>query len=481
MNFQCLANTKNIHQDVLIITVPWVDTNMPLMAPAVLKPAIEKTGHSCLAVDLNAEVHHWVSNHPQKGKLIDFFFDGRLDPELEVEVNDFFESTVKQILTWSPKWVGFSTFTFLCQHSLQWLCYFLRKHDPAIKIIIGGPGCLPTIAGSSTFVSRLRKMDLIDFHIRGDGELAIQELLSGNQSYEGINSNAWQEMTREELEQLPFPDYSNYDLTLYNKQAIPIIGSRGCVRQCTFCDYIQNWKKFQWRSADSIFDEMMHSVNVHGITKFKFQDSLVNGNSKEFNKLMEMMADYNQSHAQQLEWAGFYIFREITSKTDHEWEMIAKSKTKYIEVGIESFSQHIRYAMGKKFSNESIIYHLEKAKQHGITCFSMMIVGYINETQQDIDYTKQWLRDNTRFKDNIIFHWGTGLAIFDQTYLHQNKDVLGIKMIGEQPHEWTSDSAGTTPAQRAQWTRELIALSKELGYGLSDTQFDAHFLLEKNL
>jgi hypothetical protein len=149
-------------------------------------------------------------------------------------------------------------------------------------------------------------------------------------------------------------------------------------------------------------------------------------------------------------------------------------------VGVENFNQHIRYAIGKKFSDEAIIFHLEQALKHNISINLLHITGYINETQKDIDYVKQWLRDNTKFKEIIEFYWGTGLSIFDNTYLANNKESLGITMIGSNPHEWISKHTDSTPKIRHNWTKELINLSQELGYGVADSTSDQHYLLEQS-
>lgn len=481
LQWKQLANTHGEHRDFVITTLPYTDTTLPLMAPAVIKSVVESVGMTCLAVDVNQEIVQYVSNHPNKHKFLKFYFEEHCDPSVTQEIFDIYHGMATQILSWSPRFVGFSLLSFLSQVSLKWMAYFIRKLSPDTKIIIGGPGCLPTLVGSDAWVKQMFAMGLIDYHIRGDAEIALKQLLLGNLDYDGINSNSWQEMTREELEQLPYADYTDYDLDMYASNSFPIIGSRGCVRQCTFCDYIVNWKKFQWRSANNIFQEMLAHKEKYGVTKFKFQDALVNGHPQEFADLMELIADYNDKNHDEITWSGFFIFRERTPRSDYEWEKIARGGARALAVGIENFNQHIRYAMGKKFSDESIIYHLEQAQKYKILCSTLMIVGYINETQADIDRTKKWLRDNVRFQDILDLRWGNGLGILDNTYLGANKDKLGITMVGTAPHEWICTQTSSTPEQRRQWAIELMELSRALGWRTDTTDFDEHLLLEQRL
>jgi radical SAM superfamily enzyme YgiQ (UPF0313 family) len=480
MQLAQLANPHSKHYDVLICTVPWTDTDIPLMAPAALKKVVEAAGKSCLAVDTNAEIYKSQSDHIHLSKFIKFYIEEKLDPTIEQEVYELFDSLAKQILSFSPEYIGLSVFSYACQTPTKWLCYFIKKHNPNVKIIIGGAGCLPTLTGNSKFVKSLISSSLVDYHIRGDAEHSLYQLLTGNDEYDGINSESWTNLTNDDLTKLPIPDYSDYHFDFYKIKALPMIGSRGCVRNCTFCDYITNWKKFQWRTADHVFEEMVEQNKKYKINRFKFQDSLINGNLKEFNRLLELLVEHNESNPDnKFHWGGFYIFRERSATSDKEWEMIHKSGVIQLAVGIENFSQRIRYAMGKKFSNESIIFHLEHALKYNIQLALLQIVGYIDETQEDIDYAKKWLQDNTRFSSIINFTWGTGLSIFENTYLSNNKDALGITLTGKNPHDWISTHTPSTADMRTRWGVELSNLSEQLGYKVTRQHADNHYLLEK--
>jgi hypothetical protein len=473
-----LENPNGEHRDMVICSVPWTDTEIPLMAPGALKSIAEGVGVSCWAIDLNAEMYNYSISHQHKDKFIKFFFDEIADEEIEFELRHMFQTAAEQILSFTPTFVGISLFSYVCQTGAKWLAYYLKKLNPNVTIIFGGPGCLVNFTGPALYIDDLQDTGLVDFHVRGDGEHALRELLTGNSKYPGVNDVTWQNLTNEELNLLPYPDYDNYKFDLYQLKALPLMGSRGCVRQCTFCDFIINWKKFQWRTAENIFEELLIQNKKYQINNFKFQDALTNGNMKEFVKLLELLADHNdQNPDATIVWSGYYIFRNQTSKSDYEWDLLERSGARFLQVGIENLNQHIRYAMGKHFSDEAIIYHLRKAKQHKIHCVLLNIVGYINETQQDIDKIKKWLVDNTEFKDIITLQWGGSLGIFPNTYLDNNKKELGITMIGRGPQQWTSSQTDSTPTDRARWVNELYHFSKELGYDTYE-HIDNHFLLE---
>jgi len=478
MKFNCLSNLNNETRDVVIITVPWTDSSIPLMAPAQLKPIVESAGMSCLATDLNAEIFAWTTTHSKVDNLLQFFFDEFLVDDVKVELFDLFKEVAEQILSWKPKIVGLSLFSYVSQSSAKWLAWFIKKIDPTVIIIVGGAGCLPTFTGPSVYADDLISAGWVDYHIRGDGEHALYEFLKDNREYAGINSLKWRELSKDEMRSLPMPDYSQYYFDTYQKKVLPLTGSRGCVRKCTFCDYIANWKVFNWRTADDIYNEMQVQYQKYGIRYFKFQDSLTNGNMKEFVRLTEMLSAYNTANPDKsFRWSGYYIFREHNSKTEYEWEMVAASGADSLAVGIENLNQHIRYDIGKKFSNEAIDVHLALAQKHNIRLQLLNIVGYVNETEDDINFIKQWLRDHTVYQDILHLQFGGTLGIFPNTWLDRNWERLGLERTGDSPQSWINRAIDSTPEKRARWAQEINKLGTNLGYSVADN-LDNHYILE---
>ena len=478
-----LENKHNRTVDFVLTTVPWTESKIPLMAPAALKPIVEKAGYSCLAVDLNSDVQNIVKKYHNSNDLINFFFNEKVDdPSTGSFIHRLYSEIADDIISWNPKFVGLSLFSYVSQHSAKWISYYIKKLRPSTVIIIGGPGCLDTFVGHSEFVDYVKNNTLVDHHIRGDGEHSLYEFLIGNRQFPGVNDNTWKELTIEELRTLPVPNYDNYVFDSYELPTLPLVGSRGCVRQCKFCDYIENWKHFQWRDAHDVFNEMQEQYSKYKIRRFKFQDSLTNGNMNEFLTLLELLSNYNKNNpSRAFTWSGYYILRNITDRSIYEWDMVAASGAEALAIGIENLNEDIRYHIGKKFSNESLDFHLEQAKKHNIRVLMLNIVGYVFEEQKHIDFIKEWLYNHTQYKDILHIQWGGGLGIFPNTYLDKHKDDFGIVMIGNQkPFEWISTTVNSTPVIRAGWIKELMELSCSLGYSVTDN-LDNHFLIEKIL
>ena len=58
---------------IVIATVPWTDTDFPIMAPAVLKSVLLTHGIASATVDLNAEIRNYLTTQPKKDSLLKFF------------------------------------------------------------------------------------------------------------------------------------------------------------------------------------------------------------------------------------------------------------------------------------------------------------------------------------------------------------------------------------------------------------------------
>ena len=258
-----------------------------------------------------------------------------------------------------------------------------------------------------------------------------------------------------------------------------ILGSRGCVRNCTFCDVHEHWNKFQWRSAESIFNEMMHQYHSYGINIFLFSDSLVNGNQKEYRKLIKLLADFNRTHDIKIRWTGFFIFRPKEQMHEEDWKLTAESGALKLIVGVESFVDHIRYHLKKKFSNGDLEYGLEMASKYNVALQLLLIVGYVTETDQDHQEQLEWVRKHTHYRNVIqTINVGSTLAILPGTWLHSNQKNLNIRMNSTEVfQDWTREEINSTPEIRMARHRELVDELKINGYNVVVEQ-DNHVLIE---
>lgn len=456
-------------KDLVLATVPYTESDCPLPAIPILKSIALKAGWDCIALDLNVKYCNQIEKQYHKNLILDFLYNEVYHPAIEDELFDMFDSMSNEILKYNPKLVGLSLFSYACQVSAKYLCMSIKKKSPHVKIILGGSGIFENVLGDDRYLQNLRQMKLIDHHIVGDAEQSFYDFLVGDKESTGIDSNDWKELDNKFLNNNPMPNYDDYDFNQYAVPSISIVGSRGCVRRCTFCNDIVHWKKFSFRDGQNIFNEMLHQHEKYGINTFSFADALTNGNVREFKTLLNLLSSHNKNFSdKKLRWEGQFIFRPKNQFTEEDWKLLSESGPLTLSVGIESLSERIRFDMGKKFNQESLEFNLEMALKYNIRISGMMIVGYPTETIEDINYAKSWLDQNSKFKDVLSFSWGGTMSILPGTYLDNNREKYNLDIFGPPWQNWINTETGSNPQQRATWLADLRKHAESIGFRSTD-------------
>ena len=416
--------------DILIVNVPGTIDFSPPAAPALLKASIVKAGFSCKTIDLN--IRFYSNNHRNISDLETYFITG-LNGEFHKEAEKLINEWATEIASYNPKYVGISVFTYQNRVATTLLCKHLRKYS-SIKIILGGQGLSDGgILGMQGYAKDMLDQNLADFYIKSEGEQSLVELLKENVLYNGINSNTFTQI--ENLDQLPIPDYSDYEFDLYETKMFPITASRGCVRACSFCDIHDHWK-YRYRSGKSVANEMIKLSNLHGVNSFGFTDSLVNGNLKEFKNFCSIIAEENKN-GRNINWSGQYIVRPSTQLDEDYWKNLADSGGHRLAIGVETGSDTVREHMNKRFTNADLDYTMTMLDKYNITCVFLMIFGYPTETEQDFQDTLDMFKKYSPLANRIIknINFGSTLGILPGTPLYHNAHQFGIE-IDKHENNW---------------------------------------------
>jgi len=439
--------------DVLLVSSPATFSDIAPAAPAILIAMLEKAGYSAKFYDFNLIVN-------DDRDFIDLALNGRM-PKNKKKFNNKIINYINDIKKYNPKFIGISIFTYQCQNIAKLLCVYLRIHAPEIKIILGGQGLAQGGLEGTHLGEKWKKLNLCDYWVISEGEWPIIDIVSGNYK-ETIN---WTQITN--LDEFPIPNYSSYDFSRY-KKTIPITGSRGCVRRCTFCDIHVHWKKFVFRSGMSIAKEMIEQSSKYGIYNFTFTDSLINGSMKAYKEMCEVLAKHNSSAKQRISWQGQFIFRPKNQMPEDVWKLSADAGLAETHVGVESLSESVRDHMKKKFSNEDIFYSLNCMKKYNITTVLLMIVGYITDNENTLQENKNMYQKLSKYSPNTIrkVAIGTTLSILPGTPLEKIAKDHGVK-LGKYENDWSGPSTLET---RLQWRLELIDHCRKLGFFVPENE-----------
>ena len=106
----------------------------------------------------------------------------------------------------------------------------------------------------------------------------------------------------------------------------------------------------------------------------------------------------------------------------------------------------------------------------------LFLIGYITETEQDIQNAIKWWEEHTAYRDMLIVNLGTPLGILKNTPLERDFDKLELKWVGPNDTDWTNKNSD--PKTRARWYRLLSQALKKNKF-VEVYPFDNHYILER--
>ncbi|MBU1726215.1 MAG: hypothetical protein KJ880_01100, partial [Candidatus Omnitrophica bacterium] len=185
---------------------------------------------------------------------------------------EYFRDWAKQITESGCRIAGFSVQSSSLRASIK-LASELKRIAPETVIIFGGPLHLSYSIGHAYHLLQLEQpcgKKTVDIVAMGEGEQVLVEILNrikSGSSLDGCQGTVLRENGRivnnglcpliHDLDCLPFPDFSRFPLGRYkHKNRLPILGSRGCIFRCLFCDDSRMWRTYRSRTAENIINEI---------------------------------------------------------------------------------------------------------------------------------------------------------------------------------------------------------------------------------
>ena len=460
-----------MNKDIVLVIPPRIvdDFGYTPAGAALLKGSLSAHGFSSVIFDLNAEIDQQFQDNELHNAIDNFFFYHTFYNDKTWKLlAPVIESWAEKIVDQKPNWVGMSVFSYNSQRATRLLSIAIKKLNPDIKIVIGGGG----IATDFKFAESLYKNRIINAYIRGEGELALVELLKGNIDYPGINGKPPQQIR--DIDSIAFPNYDDYDLKTYTNtkglEALPITGSRGCVRKCTFCDVASMWPKYYYRSGKNIASEMRQQVEKYGATAFRFTDSLINGSMKAFREMTLELAEYRKTLPEEKKfiWDTHFIVRSAKEMSPKDFDVMKAAGAGTMLLGIESGSPAVRAHMKKGYSEEDLNYSISQLDRAGIKIRMLMIVGYPTETQEDFQLTLDMFTRYKPYLDNGTIeevNLGLTLNLLKRTPLYDDKEKLGLVQNNDHVNDWICiDNPTLTYKERLKRRIILQSHCEELGY-----------------
>ena len=460
-----MAESKVKNKILLVQAPPW-GVYAPPLGIAYLVTFLKHHGISSNVFDLNMEVYNCAHKEVKEKwdtQDFDFWASGKAVEQLSGQLEDL----ANKIISFNTQIIGFST-TFASVSFLNSLLTILKRklHKNAI-ILVGGAG--PNFSN----VRFLFKKDLIDYFIIGEGEYPLLSLLNDIENDKTIQAGShysiWKDTPEDytvcvkaskengiSIDDIPFPTFEEFDLGLYTQNdLLPLISSRGCVRACTFCCDAPLKKPYRSRNPEKVAEEIKHHVTRYNRRRFEFSDLLINGDLNFLDRFCNLLIDRGLDVC----WGG-----QATVRGDMDADLFKKMKKAGcggLTFGCESFSDRVLKLMRKKMTSQDAKDTFIKAKDAGMQVEINLIVGFPGETDDDIDETIKFIRENAKWIDKInslnICTIGPGM------YIYEHLDEYGIdKSMITDWYAWFTRDISNTIEVRVERHKRLMSVCSEL-------------------
>jgi radical SAM superfamily enzyme YgiQ (UPF0313 family) len=470
LNVLSLINDKikNKHKKydlILVVCPPWgLDT--PPLGATYLGSFLRAKEVNLKILDLNFILYKEYED--MQGywnyRLKDEWFDESFLDFLFNKFSFVIEKFISETISTKCNIIGFSAYQNNIKFILK-LAYEIKKRNPNVKIVIGGPSC------SIEEERCMFEKQFIDFIIIGEGEKTLLELIRKLNKKEKLNKLSILPglmvypfkkelfIERKPLDKKEMKFYRN-DINIvknYNDPPVaPIFMSKGCICKCTFCNDRKLMGPYRIRPAEQVVEEIKYYIK-NGINRLSFSDLLMNGNIVELEKFCDIVI----KEEIRIHWTSNFLASEnLTYKV---LSKIKKAGCDNLIIGIESASNKVLKDMKKPIKVENCKRILKDCKKLNIGTWVNLIVGYPTESQEDFRKTIKFIEENHMFIDKILN--ANFCCALRNSDLSLNKEKHKIITKDNDPFKeinWYTNDRRNTLKSREERLKILLKKAKEL-------------------
>ena len=293
----------------------------------------------------------------------------------------------------------FSTFWPLARDTI----HALRKSFPNAFIIMGGEH------GTAVPENVLRSSD-VDVVILGEGEetvVNLVEVLDSKQPLSGVGGIAYLDEgtfyttllspRNRDIDSIPVPAWDLFPIDQYIDshqingmnmgRSMPLLATRGCPYQCTFCSSPNMWTtRYIPRNPILVVDEIAHYKKQYKVTNFDFQD---------------LTAIVKRS------WAIKFCNELITRNLEITWQMPSGTRSEIMDDEVldllyrsgcralafapESGSPQILENVSKRVDLNHMEEAVGRAVRRGLKVSCFFVIGFPTETKETLRQTARYI------------------------------------------------------------------------------------------
>lgn len=295
----------------------------------------------------------------------------------------------------NPDVVGISSMTPMALSTMM-AAKGAKEACPNTPVVLGGP--------HATFMDKdiLANEAAVDVIVRGEGEVTLAELTQrivngvGLNSADGITYRHQGQIVQnpdrpfiQNLDDLPFPAYKHFPLEkyrLFGKLFFPVITSRGCPFQCSFCTTSRILgKQYRVRSPKNIGHELELLKREYGADSFTFYDDTLTLDKKRLYDI----CDEIKSRKLNIPWD---CQTRVDQVSEEMFNKMKATNCQQVFFGAESGCQTVLNSVNKRTTVEQNEAAIKMAKKAGLFVAISIIIGYPGETAEMRKETFDFLR-----------------------------------------------------------------------------------------
>ncbi|MFA5173824.1 MAG: radical SAM protein [Candidatus Pacearchaeota archaeon] len=297
----------------------------------------------------------------------------------------------------------------------------IKSHNSKPKIILGGL----IITSEPQVVFKLVEPD---YAVIGEGEETIIELLESLENKKNLHNLkglafrdeagkivfTGMRESKNDINKIPYPDYDDFGFEEYLEnlhpnshdyiysafdypRVYPIVGSRGCPFNCTFC---YHYNKYRMRSIESIMEELEVQVRKYRINVVLFYDECIAANKNRLFEICERIKKLREELPWELHW---YPQLTVHNIDDETLKIMKDSGVAGVSYGFESFSPKVLKSMNKPITPQMIESAFKKTMDAKLTIQANFIFGDVAETKETAKETLDWWKKNAMGQIHLLF------------------------------------------------------------------------------
>ncbi len=329
-----------------------------------------------------------------------------------------YDGTIEDLII---KKLNFKKYNLICTggnaliyNILEKIIKTIRSHKTNPLIVVGGP----IITSEPELMMCSLKPD---FGVIGEGELTILDLLknlnkkNNLKNIKGIIFYDKGEIIRgpnresiNDLNLISLPDFEGFEFDKYLNNSVcnnayyengfdfprtyPILGSRGCPFNCSFCWHSE---KYLSRSIDDIMKELDLMVSKYMINNILIYDDCFSANKKRLYEFCKKIKKLSKKLQKEIKWTCQLLVNTIDEKMLKTMKDAGCSSISY---GFESFSPIILKSMRKPITPTQINKAFNQTLKVGIAVQANFIFGDVAETKETSNETINYWKKIVKHK-----------------------------------------------------------------------------------